>query len=87
LFMESAPQRISQITHFLDDPPKMAFHAQALRSMSLNLGANKIVEICQKLELMGHANNVDGADKLLRELEMTFKKTQAELIPLRDQIS
>ncbi len=87
LFLESAPQRISQITHFLDDPPKMAFHAQALRSMSLNLGANKIVEICQKLELMGHANNVDGADKLLRELETTFKKTQAELIPLRDQIS
>ena len=86
LFLESAPQRLSQITHFLDDPPKMAFHAHALRSMSLNLGANKIVEICHKLEQMGHSNNVEGADKLVRELEVTFKKTKAELIPLRDHI-
>ena len=84
LFLESAPQRISQITHFLDDPPKMAFHAHALRSMSLNLGANKIVEICHNLEQMGHSNNVEGADKLVRELEVTFKKTKAELILLRD---
>jgi signal transduction histidine kinase/DNA-binding NarL/FixJ family response regulator len=86
LFLDSAPQRISQITHFLHDPPKMAFHAHALRSMSLNLGANKLVEICQKLEQMGYSNNVEGADMLLQELEVTFKQTKAELVTLRDQV-
>ena len=50
LFLESAPQRIAQINQFLTDPQKMAFHAHALKSMSLNLGANRIAELCQKLE-------------------------------------
>jgi len=32
------------------DPVKLGFHAHALKSMSLNLGAKRIVELCRKLE-------------------------------------
>ena len=85
LFLGNAPQRIAQIKQFLEDPPKMAFHAHALKSMSLNLGAQKIVELCQKLEEMGHGGNVDGAAGLLQELERIYKLTESELVPLRNQ--
>jgi CheY-like chemotaxis protein/HPt (histidine-containing phosphotransfer) domain-containing protein len=83
LFLENAPQRIAQINHFLADPLKMAFHAHALKSMSLNLGANRIVEVCQKLEEMAHSGNEESTARLAQELERTFRKTQEELIPLR----
>jgi CheY-like chemotaxis protein/HPt (histidine-containing phosphotransfer) domain-containing protein len=85
LFLGSAPQRIAQINQFLEDPQKMAFHAHALKSMSLNLGAKKMVELCQKLEALGHGGNVEGAPGLLQELERTYNLTASELIPLRDQ--
>ncbi len=85
LFLENAPQRISQINQFLADPHKMAFHAHALKSMSLNLGANRIAELCQKLEETALAGNEESAARVAQELDRTFRGTQAELLPLRTQ--
>jgi signal transduction histidine kinase/DNA-binding NarL/FixJ family response regulator len=85
IFLESAPQRIARINQFLTDPQKMAFHAHALKSMSLNLGANRIAELCQKLEEMAHSGNEESAAKISQELDRTFRLTQAELIPLREK--
>ena len=53
LFLESAPQRIAQISQSINDGPMLAFHAHALKSMGLNLGAKRIVELSQKLEDLG----------------------------------
>ena len=83
LFLEHAPERIAQINQFLNDPQKMAFHAHALKSMSLNLGANRIAQICQKLEEMAHSGNDESIARLMQELERTFRLTQAELIPMQ----
>ncbi|MDB6023615.1 MAG: multi-sensor hybrid histidine kinase, partial [Pedosphaera sp.] len=85
LFLDSAPERISQINQFLADPLKMAFHAHALKSMSMNLGALRIAELCQKLEEMAHSGNEESAARLAQEVDRTFSRTQAELIPLRTQ--
>ena len=63
----------------------LAFHAHALKSMSLNLGAKRIVELSQKLEDLGRASNVHGAPALLQELETAFTQTKAQLLTLRDQ--
>ena len=52
------PQRIAQISQSINDGPMLAFHAHALKSMSLNLGAKRIVELSQKLEELGRARNV-----------------------------
>jgi CheY-like chemotaxis protein/HPt (histidine-containing phosphotransfer) domain-containing protein len=85
LFLEGAPQRISQISHSINDAPKLAFHAHALKSMSLNLGATRIVELSQKLEELGRSGSVAEAPALLKELEASFTQTKACLLPLRDE--
>jgi signal transduction histidine kinase/HPt (histidine-containing phosphotransfer) domain-containing protein len=84
LFLDKAPQHLGALGPVLTEPAKMAFHAHALKSMSLNLGAKGIVEISQRLEEMGRAGNVTGAPELLKQLELTFSQTKAQLIPLRD---
>jgi HPt (histidine-containing phosphotransfer) domain-containing protein len=83
MFLENAPQRITQINQFLGDPHRMAFHAHALKSMSLNLGANRMAELCQKLEELAHLGNEESIARLAQELDRTFRRTQTELIPLR----
>ena len=85
LFLEGAPRQIVQINQSLNDPPKLAFHAHTLKSMSLNLGARRIVDISQKLEMAGHAGSLADAPLLLRELEAAYSQTRAHLLPLRDQ--
>ncbi len=83
LFLASAPQRIAQISQSINDSPMLAFHAHALKSMGLNLGARRIVELSQKLEDLGRTRNVRGAPALLKELETAFTQTKAQLLALR----
>jgi CheY-like chemotaxis protein/HPt (histidine-containing phosphotransfer) domain-containing protein len=85
LFLEGAPQRIAQISQTINDGPMLAFHAHALKSISLNLGAKRIVELAQKLEELGRARNVHSAPALLQELETAFAQTKAQLLILRSQ--
>lgn len=85
LFLESAPARITQIYQFASDPQKLAFHAHALKSMSLNLGAKRIIELTQKLEDLGRAGDVHTALVLVRDLEGTFSQTKAQLLILRNE--
>ncbi len=85
LFLENAPARIVQISQSITDPTKLAFHAHALKSMSLNLGAKRIVELSQKLEELGRTGNVSEAPALLKDLEAAFTQTRTQLLPLRDQ--
>jgi HPt (histidine-containing phosphotransfer) domain-containing protein len=84
-FLEGAPPRLEQVRQAINDGPMLAFHAHALKSMSLNLGAKRVVELSQKLEDMGRARNVHGAPALLQELEAAFAQTKTQLIALRDQ--
>jgi signal transduction histidine kinase/HPt (histidine-containing phosphotransfer) domain-containing protein len=84
LFLEDAPRRLAQISQSVSDPAKLAFHAHALKSTSLNLGAKRIVELCQKLEDLGRAGRTDGAEILLQQLQTAFAQTKALLFPLRN---
>ena len=83
LFLASAPQRISQINQSINDSPMLAFHAHALKSMSLNLGAKRLVELSQKLEDLGRTRNIRGAPALLKDLELAFTQTKAQLLAVR----
>jgi CheY-like chemotaxis protein/HPt (histidine-containing phosphotransfer) domain-containing protein len=85
LFLEGAPQRIGQIVQSLEDAKQLAFHAHALKSMSLNLGAKRVVEIAQKLEDMGRAGQTAEAPALLKELELVYAQTRLQLMPLREE--
>ena len=84
LFLEGAPQRIDQISQAINDAPNLAFHAHALKSMSLNLGARRVVEIAQRLEELGRTGQMDGAPALLHDLQAAFAQTRTQLVPLRN---
>ena len=85
LFLDGAPGRIAQILQFANDPQKLSFHSHALKSMSLSLGARKVVELAQKLEDFGQADNLQEVPDVIRELETTFSQTKAQLLMLRDK--
>ena len=84
LFLEGAPQRIAQLAHSINDPPNLLFHAHALKSMSLNLGAKRLVEVSRQLEELGRTGKLEGAAALLQELQSAFAQTQTHLIPMRN---
>src|SRR5207302_7453942 len=84
LFVEGAAQRLTLITESLTDGPKLAFHAHALKSMSLNLGAKRIVELSAKLEELARAGDIKDAPALVKELQTVFNQTKAHLLPLRN---
>jgi len=84
-FLEAAPQRLEQIGQSINDGPMLAFHAHALKSMGLNLGVRRVVELSQKLEDLGRTRNVHGAPSMLQELETAFAQTRAQLLTLRSQ--
>ncbi len=84
LYLESAPARVLQIVQSADDARKLAFHAHALKSMSLNMGARRIVELSQRLENLGNSGSVLGAATIIKELEEVFTQTKVQLLVLRE---
>jgi signal transduction histidine kinase/HPt (histidine-containing phosphotransfer) domain-containing protein len=83
LFLESAPARLDQITQSLADPAQLAFQAHALKSMSLSLGASRLIKLAQKLETLANSGSLEGAKDLIEELQTAFAQTKAQLLPLR----
>ena len=85
LFLDGAPARITQIAQFISEPDKLAFHAHALKSMALNLGARRVVELARTLEELGRSGTLDGAPAILQELQTVFAQTKIQLLSLRDK--
>ncbi len=83
LFIEDAPKRIEQLQHANGDPAKLAFHAHALKAMGLNLGAKKVVEICQQLEEKARNGDLAGTETLLAQLQDVYRQTERELLALK----
>ena len=84
LFLDSAPKRITQIRESAHHPTNLAFHAHALKSMSLNMGAQKIVDLTRRLEELGRAGNLNDSAQLVSELENAFILTRAQLEAIRE---
>jgi CheY-like chemotaxis protein/HPt (histidine-containing phosphotransfer) domain-containing protein len=85
LYLNTAPARLAQIEQHIGDPTKLAFHAHALKSMSLNLGCKRIVELANRLEELGRAGTVQDALPLVRDLETAFAQTRTQLNIMLDQ--
>ncbi|HEX4645471.1 MAG TPA: response regulator [Verrucomicrobiae bacterium] len=84
LFLENAPQCLDRINQLPVDPDKIAFQARALKSMSLDLGARKLADACQRLEDAARAPGQETS-ALLGELEKAFCQTRVELLALRSR--
>ena len=85
LFLETAPTRVLQIVQSAKDPKQLAFHAHALKSMSLNLGCRSLIELTQRLEILGSTGSVTGAMDIIQELDVAFTQTKVQLLILRDK--
>jgi len=85
LFLDRAPERLAEIGQSFQDGSKLQFHAHALKSMGLNLGAIRVVQLAQRLEDLGRAGAVDAAPQVFQELQSVFAQTKAQLVPLRSQ--
>src|SRR5689334_7102625 len=84
LFLEAVPDRIAQIHQCSANPTQLSFHAHALKSMSLNLGAKYIVAVSRQLEEFGRIGNLATVPALLKDLDSAFLQTKNQLLPLRD---
>jgi len=86
LFLQGAPQRLSQLSQSLNDPPNLAFHAHSLKSMCLNIGAKRLAQLSQQLEDLAKTETLDGAAALLLDLQAAFNQTKAQLLALRPSV-
>jgi CheY-like chemotaxis protein/HPt (histidine-containing phosphotransfer) domain-containing protein len=85
LFLEDAPKRLQDISNSLLDGPQLTFHAHALRSMCLSLGAKRLIELCQQLEEAGRNGQHPEAAVLNQNLQRAFSQTRDQLLRLRDR--
>ena len=83
LFLSGAAQRLADMNPALRDGPALAFHAHALKSMSLNLGAKRLSELAQKMEELARNGQLEPCAQLLQELQSVFSQTQTQLVALR----
>jgi CheY-like chemotaxis protein/HPt (histidine-containing phosphotransfer) domain-containing protein len=83
LYLSAAPKRLQQVRESANNSTDLAFHAHALRSMSLNMGARKIVELTKRIEDLGRKGAAIEAAELITELENTFVLTRAQLETVR----
>jgi signal transduction histidine kinase/HPt (histidine-containing phosphotransfer) domain-containing protein len=84
LFLDTAPKRLEQINAAATNAEQLAFHAHAMKSMSLNLGAKRMVEVSRALEDLGRETKLQDVPALIKELDSAFLHTKAHLLPLRD---
>jgi CheY-like chemotaxis protein/nitrogen-specific signal transduction histidine kinase/HPt (histidine-containing phosphotransfer) domain-containing protein len=83
LFLAGATQRLADMNQALRDGTTLAFHAHALKSMSLNLGAKRLSELAQKMEELARNGQLDPCVQLVQELQSVFSQTQAQLVAFR----
>jgi len=83
LFLEGAPQRLVLMGESIKDASKLAFQAHSLKSMSLNIGARRVVQLAQKVEDLALAGALDGAPALMLELQAAFNQTRVQLLAVR----
>jgi signal transduction histidine kinase/HPt (histidine-containing phosphotransfer) domain-containing protein/BarA-like signal transduction histidine kinase len=83
LFLESAPEKMKQIHDSLGAPEALAEHAHSLRSMSLQLGAKRVVAMASRLEGMGRNRELGEAPTVYHSLRTAFEETKPHLLALR----
>ena len=83
LYLENAPQQLTRIVDSAHQPETLGFHAHALKSMSLNLGATKMVDLSRKLEELARSGMIETAPPLVRELQEAYTATKVALSSLR----
>jgi HPt (histidine-containing phosphotransfer) domain-containing protein len=81
LYAQHAPKALETILALeqSDNALKIAAAAHALRSLSRNMGANQVAELCTSLEDATRAGNLDAVPNYCRAISLALPATIAAL--------
>lgn len=85
LFLQGAPKRIAaaRAGEQAGDWTAVGHATHALKSSAANVGARRLSQLCEQIELLANQNNGPAIPPLLPELEVTFEQVRARLIALK----
>ena len=88
-FLQEAPPLVVKLRQAVeqDDANSLRLAAHTLKSSGSDFGAITLTELCQKLEDMGKADNLDQAAESVVQAEAEVKAAQAALQAIRDEWS
>ena len=76
IFKGDSPERLAEISGAIKEKDFKILDeaAHALKGSAGNLGLTRVYELSYKLEKMGKAENIEGADKALKKLEEEIER-------------
>ena len=88
-FLASCQQYILGMKHACSQlrPDYLRMHAHSLKGSSLYIGANRVAEICMKLEKLGMTKDMEASKELISRLEEEFEKLKGYLQQEKDSIA
>jgi HPt (histidine-containing phosphotransfer) domain-containing protein len=81
LYLEDSPKLLKALEEAVStaDASALGRAAHSLKSMSANLGAVRLAELCKDLEKTGRAGSTGGASRLLAETQAEFDRVRVAL--------
>jgi HPt (histidine-containing phosphotransfer) domain-containing protein len=82
IYLESAPGLLARLRNGLDqgDPELVRQATHTLKSSSANLGANRLAELCKRLEAAARGGTLGRATPQADEVEAEFERVRAALL-------
>jgi PAS domain S-box-containing protein len=80
-FLSDGAERIDKLQNALggNDPELLRKTAHALKGASANIGAHRLADIAQQLELLGNARSMNGAGVFIEQIEGEFELVKSEI--------
>jgi HPt (histidine-containing phosphotransfer) domain-containing protein len=81
IYLAETPTILRDLRSAIDagDPDRAAVAAHALKSASMNVGAQGVATVCTELEALGRRGSVDGAESLALQLDEAYPLVKAAL--------
>ncbi|SFC52513.1 response regulator [Massilia yuzhufengensis] len=80
-YVGDTPRHLATLREAVDgmDAGSVRRVAHSLKSASANIGAARLATLCKELEQLGRADSVDGADRILTDMEHEFQSVRHSL--------
>jgi HPt (histidine-containing phosphotransfer) domain-containing protein len=80
-FLSDGAERIDKLQNALDgsDPELLRKTAHAIKGASANIGAHRLADIAQQLELLGKESSMNGVAVFIEQIEGEFERVKSEI--------
>jgi two-component system sensor histidine kinase/response regulator len=88
LYLDDSPMILDELRDCVARglPDEMRKAAHKFKSSSANLGADRLAELCKRLEMLGRSDSTAGASALLDELEQEYGSARAALKEMSPEV-